>query len=532
MLIPENRRRDCVGNVGRRTFSELLPSFAAVLALVAAGASTGFPAPSHASSPALEILEEPAAQLNRIYQREKNGGYTKPFTIKVVDGSDVNIESQIIKASDGAVERKWMGVGSTHQGTGTFSIPFPDGSHFVKFRKAGDSLGPPVQSINRIGVGDNELMIGQSGMRNFSSLLGRPYPVALPLPSSSDIRNLRRYSGHGYFDPTERIKPTQFGPGTNEPVAGATHPQTGGNGLLEYLRKAQEARGYPVGAYFFPVGGSSLDSWIPGGSNFDGMAKVLDAPGGPGWAFTRLHIFGGEASSIKHDSAERVAQLYVQIIDAIRKKADRPDLPVHISLLGPLNTRPTTDESSETVRQAQWSLPGRRPNVQVALNKLDQPLSDDFAHHTPIQHEQQAHRWLQNVLFLDHLAPNGCQGPRGVKATVERGGTDIVIDVRQDGGKTLVDRVGNPAGTGLSAFEILRNGQVLSPTAASLDRGRVKLQFTGLNAQPNDLLRWRYMYGERPDIANVVYDDTSPRGDPQGCPMQPSRGWEAVTVKE
>ena len=107
----------------------------------------------------------------------------------------------------------------------------------------------------------------------------------------------------------------------------------------------------------------------------------------------------------------------------------------------------------------------------------------------------------------------------------------VTISVQQDGGKTLLDSAGNPAGTGLSAFELRRNGEILSPVEASLSKGQVKLKYVGLNAQPGDQLAWRYMYGERPDITNVIYDDTSPQGDARGCPMQPSRGWQGVSVE-
>lgn len=479
---------------------------------------------------ALTVVEDAPKQLNRIYQRDPAGGYSKSFTVKVPDGGEADIEAQVVRATDGLEEVAWHRVATTRDGVATFDLRLPDGSHFVRFRKRGEPT-TAVQSINRIGVGDNELMIGQSGMRNFSSLIRRPFPVALPLPASSEIRNLRRYSGHGYFDPTERIRPTVLGPGTNEPIAGPTHSQTGGNGLLEYLRRAQAARGYPVGAYFFPIGGTNLDVWIPGGKGFDEMAAILDAPGGPGWAFTRLHIFGGESNSIRHDSRERVTDLYEQIIRTVRAKTKNPNLPVHIATIGPLNTRPSTDESSEAVRQAQLALPDRIPNVQVALNKLDQPLSDNFAHNTPQQHEEQARRWLQNVLFFDRLVPNGCQGPRGADAKALRGGDVVTISVQQDGGKTLVDSGGNPVGTGLSAFELRRNGETLSPVEASLSKGQVKLKYVGLNAQPGDQLAWRYMYGERPDITNVIYDDTSPQGDARGCPMQPSHGWQGISVE-
>lgn len=487
------------------------------------------PAREH-GSPALAVVEDPPQLLHRIYQRAPAGGYTKSFTVNVVDGGDADIEAQIVRATDGGEEKGFTKVGTTVGGTGMFPVAFPDGSHFVRFRKAGQSGARAVQSINRIGVGDNELMIGQSGMRNFSTTVGAPYPVALPLPTSSEIHNLRRYSGHGYFDPTQRIKPGKLGPGTEEPTVGPTNARTGGNGLLIYLKEAQATRGYPVGTYFFPVGGSNLDSWKPGGASFEAMAAALDAPRGPGWDFARLHIFGGEDNAIRKDSRARVTTLYEQIIAAIRARAGNPRLPVHISIIGPLNTRGSTDASSEEVRQAQLALPGVQPGVQVALNKLDQPLSDNFAHNTAVQHEQQARRWLQNVLAFDGLARHGCQGPRGVKATIAEGSDEIVIEVVHDGGRTLLDRSGNSDGTGLSAFDILKNGQPLAPTTARLDSGKVRLGYTGLAARRGDVVSWRYMHGERPDIANVVYDETSPRGDPRGCPMQPSRGWEPVSV--
>lgn len=488
------------------------------------------PTRAQGSSATLAIVEDPPQQLNRIYQRDIKGGYTKSYTVKAVDGRNGDIEAQIVRATDGAEEVMWTKVGTTANGSATFEMRIPDGSRFVRFRIRGEPSSA-VQSINRIGVGDNELMIGQSGMRNFSSLIGQPYPVRMPLPASSEIRNLRRFSGHGYFDPTERINPTAFGPGTTEPIAGPTHARTGGNGLLEYLRKAQAARGYPVGAYFFPVGGTSLDTWVPGGTNFEAMAAILDAPDGPGWAFTRLHIFGGETNAVRRDSRERVTELYMQIIKSVRARTNKPDLPVHISLIGPLNTRGSTEASSDDIRQAQLALPGRDRYVQVALNKIDQPLSDNFAHNSPQQHAQQARRWLQNVLSFDRLVTHGCQGPRGIGATVGRGSDEIVIDVQHDGGKTLLDSSGSPAGRGLSGFYLQKNGKTLTPAEARLDKGYVRLSYPGLDAQPADGLAWRYMYGERPDITNVVYDDTAPQGDSKGCPMQPSRDWEAIAVR-
>jgi hypothetical protein len=498
--------------------------------LVLLGALHRLSATAQVPGYALVVVEDPPQQLNRIYQRDPGGGYTKSFTVKVVEGGDADVEAQIVRATDGGEEVPWRKVGTSRNGSATFDVRFSDGSHFIRFRKRGEPSST-VQSINRIGVGDNELMIGQSGMRNFSSLIRQPYPVELPLAAGSEIRNLRRFSGHGYFDPTERIRPSVLGPGTNEPIAGPTQHLTGGNGLLEYLRKAQAARGYPVGAYFFPIGGTNLDVWIPGGKGFDAMAAILDAPGGPGWVFTRLHIFGGETNAVRNDSRERTTALYEQIVRAVRTKANKPDLPVHISLLGPLNTRHSTDESSEEVREAQMALPERDPRIQIALNKLDQPLSDNFAHNTPQQHEQQARRWLQNVLSFDRLVANGCQGPRGRDATVARGSDEIVITVQQDGGKTLLDSFANPAGTGLSSFQLQKNGKVLDHVEAYLDHGRVRLKSPGLDAQPDDKLSWRYMYGERPDIGNVVYDDTSPQGDSLGCPMQPSRNWQEISVR-
>ena len=39
------------------------------------------------------------------------------------------------------------------------------------------------------------------------------------------------------------------------------------------------------------------------------------------------------------------------------------------------------------------------------------------------------------------------------------------------------------------------------------------------------------MYGERPDTASVVYDDTSQQGDSLGCTMQPSRNWLVISVR-
>jgi hypothetical protein len=517
-----------------RLLLRLSGSIIAVVAAFAAATAAGQAPPKVAGQvqrpPAtLALVEDPAQQLHRIYQRAPSGGYTKSFTLNVVAGGDAEVEAQIVRATDGAEVKGWTRVGVTSGGTGTFAVAFPDGSHFVRFRKVGETGESAIQSVNRIGVGDNELMIGKSGMRNFSSTTGAPYPVVLPLQASSEILNLRRFSGHGYFDPTQRRRSNSRGVGTEEPPVGPTHSGTGGNGLLVYLQRAQAARGYPVGAYFLTSGGD-LESWKPGGASFEALAAVLDAPKGPGWEFTRLHIFGAEDAAIRRVPGARVTTLYEEINAAIRARTGKPRLPVHISIIGPLNTRGSTDESSDEVRQAQLALPGLDRDVQVALNKLDQPLFDNFAHNSAAQHEQQARRWLQNVLAFDGLAPHGCQGPRGVKATIDEGADEIVIDVAHDGGRRLLDSLGRPDGTGLSAFDIMVNGRLLAPTAAYLDGGKVRLGYRSLEAKRGDTILWRYMYGERPDSSNVVYDDTSPQGDPRGCPMQPSRGWEPVSV--
>lgn len=322
----------------------------------------------------------PAMWQNHIYQRDGAGEAEVTVAGTVIDGGDANIQLQIIDANDGSVEVAWATMGMSSGLAWSFPLTFPSGSWKVQSRKVGEDDLDAATGTNIYGVGSRDLWIGQSNSRKWWGDDCRVVPfasatLAIALPGVGTTLNGRRWSGYGWFDPTQVTQ--EFEPQnatlTGEPKVnpGPLNQGCGGNGIAAYMDIMWHEVGWPSGCICYSIGGTPVSYWFdsdpgPEGYNWAFMVtpdstgrQAITADGGPGWDFEAVSYIGGERDALDNVSFDNYVLDSRRVFSQIRALTGETT-PIFISILGPNTGGGSTDENVNAIRTAQlYMIEGR-----------------------------------------------------------------------------------------------------------------------------------------------------------------------------
>lgn len=443
---------------------------------------------------------------------------------------DVAVEACLVNAITGTAG-SYSTVCTTVGGVGAFNYSVPRGGYFLRYRAVGETDASAVTDPNLTIVGLIGLLDGQSNMSRMWTGLGSPFTAsgAVAVPAVGTMMLAARWSWSAWFNVTRRIATTVLGLGTFEPPVLQTANTVGGNALIEVHKQLYSMTGVPTGFVAVAVGGRGIEASIPGGATYNAMVSLVALPGGPGFDIDFACFDGGTTNAVNGSSfAEVVSYLQAYIVSR-RNLSGNPTLPILIAPIGAMG--PATDETVESVRQAILWILDNEANVFPLYYPNDVTIPDDFGHYGyDNQQRYLAPRMARNIAHALGYVAKGAAGPHITTCTIPTGGDTITVNVGHDGGTTLIDIFGNPAGSGLTGYDVMINDTVLPPDDARLDTGKVKALCSGFSASGSDAIYIRKDYGRRPDLTKPTLDDTAVAGSARGCPLQYSRGWVPVTV--
>lgn len=476
-------------------------------------------------------VDPPTSSLgyNKFY-RAVAGVAAVPVSGTVILGADADIEMRRINAATLAADGAWATIATSAGGVWSATPSIPEGSWYLQFRKVGErDVDAVTDTANRVGVGFVLLMIGQSnGMRQWAGGTMRfsPYPVTLPVVSTNTILGSRRWSGYGWFSPTEAIRFNANGAGTNEPYTGPLLPDgCGGNGLTQMCLQMQTEEGVPLCVLGYNIGGTDLESWLTGGSSWSNLLATIDVTGGPGWNIDGTLLVAGEANANAGTSKADYMDMMGQIHDQLRAETGDANTKLWVSIVG-ASTVPTDAEINEII-DAQIEYCATEPDAYLSYSARDAVLLDSQHPVATTYEDRFGPRIIQTMRYDLGLVAAPAIGPEISGGTAAIGANSANVTVTQHGGTTLLDAAGSASGTGLTSFTVEVDGTARNVTAA-LNAGSIDLTWDG--AATVSTIDIGYMRGAVPDVGNCIYDDTTIPGSDLGAPLQPTNGLFRITA--
>ena len=476
-------------------------------------------------------VDAPTSSLgyNKFY-RAVSGVAAVPVSGTVIIGADADIEMRRLNAATLAADGAWATIATSVGGVWSASPSIPEGSWYLQFRKVGErDVDAATDLTNRVGVGFVLLMIGQSnGMFEWTGGTKRftPYPVPLPTPSTNTILNARRWSGYGWFSPTDTMRFNQNSAGTNEPFVGPLLPDgCGGNGLTQMCLQMQTEEGVPLCVLGYNIGGTDLESWLTGGSSWESMLETIDVAGGPGWDIDGTLLVAGERNAIDGTSKADYMTLMSQIHDQLRTETGDANTKLWVSVIG--GTTAATDDEVNEIIDAQLEYCATEADAYLSYSARDAVLFDSQHPVVASYEDRFGPRIVQTMRYDLGLVAAPAIGPEISGGTASIGANTANVTVTQNGGTTLLDAAGSASGTGLTGFTVEVDGTARNVTAA-LNAGSIDLTWDG--AETISTVDIGYMRGAVPDVGNCIYDDTTIPGSDLGAPLQPTNGLFRITA--
>lgn len=451
---------------------------------------------------------------DQIYQ-QVGGSATITFSGTHNPGSE-NIEAQVVNAATGQVVVPWAVIAAAPSGStwsGTIVVP-KGGFYYLYVRKAGS--GKAFRSSSTFGVGELILMWGQSNIRNMWSMQASP-----PGPNQATRRWSKSTTGQWFIPDL----PAQ----ASEPNTAYGANGFGGNGAVVFCNALSNSFGCPVGMLQLAIGGTTIDTWVSGGSSFVTMnTAIVAALGGPQYTFGTAIWLQGETDATGGTAPASYTSNLTLAFSNLRTLASNAALPIYICVLGTMTGG--TDAGIDAIRQAIIAFTDANASGAefYGSSAVDLVRTDQY-HFSPPYYERMGRRFAQLILVTRGLKTVSAIGPKVTTATSSIGSNTIVVNVQQAGGTLLWDASNNPAGTGLTGFDVEVDTVVRTVTAAVITTAtKITLTFSG--APTVAAAKVRYQYGGLPVITNPVYDNAPPQGDARGCPLQPTRGQVTVAV--
>lgn len=214
--------------------------------------------------------------------------------------------------------------------------------------------------VFHVGVGDVFLIAGQSNAVGYGEgLANDPPEVGVHMLRSNGCWTL---ASHPFSDSTDSLHPvnTEIGGGHTSP-------------WLTFGRELQRMRHRPIGFIPCALGGSALDSWLPGGTLFENMKEVVrlsgTVPCGMLW-----YQGCNDANEV---SGPTYFERFCRFVPAVREALGTPELPILTMQLNHalVHGDDGQDRGWGLVREAQRRAATELPGVYV-LSTLNLPLSD------------------------------------------------------------------------------------------------------------------------------------------------------------
>lgn len=441
----------------------------------------------------------------RIYQRAAGtSAKTITFSGTYTGTAPTTVEVRIVNQSGGATIQDYTALsGASIAGgawSGSLSVPQGDSSVWYNFLARGKDGGGNVlatssQTSNKWGVGIIVALLGQSNMRNMTTVSSSP-------PASDDLT--RQYT--------------------------SSWAVVAGNGSIRFANLLQDGADVPIAVLPFAVGGTTIDEWnTDAGGIYSDFTDALTAVGGD-CEFVLWHQ--GESDAIdgtsKADYKTGLDTLYASLRTATGRNTTT--LKFGCALLGNISDGTATDATTDAIRQGQLEWIAVTTGAFFAGSSVDMVRTDAY-HWTAPYYERMGRRYAQATLKQLGEVATGAEGPTIASASRVSGQRELRVAITQSAGTDLKELDGTTDGGSLTGFQVSDDdfSTTLTVSTTHFVHNAVILE---LSAAPDDAdtIKVRYQYGENPTITNPVYDNTTPQSDSIGLPLQPTTGTVTATL--
>jgi len=438
----------------------------------------------------------------RIYQRNKPTSANPRSKTITLSGTystlPTTIEVQLFLEDTATVAQNWTRLTNTTIGAGVWSgeLVVRQGGMYNLQARGKDASGTVLETSIRyghpFGVGILEAMLGES---NWAAMFSNSAGTLTPHTATRMFFNGRWTT-------------------------------VSGDGAISKANQLQAGSGLPVGILAFAVGGTTIANWIDGtGSSVysafvDGLALV----GGDCEVISFCQgINDAVALTSKATYKAGLNTLYRNLQNDIGRSAD--ELPFSCVVLGYIDHVLSTDASTQAIRQAHLEFIGETPGVIYGGSTTDVMPTDGF-HWDVAGRLRMGLRNAQSILAGLGFTAYGARGARIHHANLVSGQV-IVSIVHDSGGTALKELDGSTDGGSVTGFALTDASGNLPISATAFSGNTVVLTLGRAAAGAVSLT---YQYGEKPDITNPVFDNTTPQGDTVGLPLQPTK--TALPVKD
>lgn len=432
-----------------------------------------------------------------IYQRTKNT-QAKTVTISGTYSSlPTTVEVQLYLEDSATVAQSWTALTGTTIGGGNWSgsLSVPQGGMYNLQARGKDAGGTVLETSIRyghpFGVGILVALLGQSNMSNM-------------FLQSNDT-----------LTPDAAVRMHYGGAWTT----------VKGDGAITLANKLRAGANLPFGLLAYAVGATTIANWIDtsGGSVYSTFLAALTATGGD----CEYVLFQqGEQDAVnltpKATYKAGLSTLYANLQAATGRNTS--ELTFACVVLGNIDHVSSTDASTQAIRQSHLEFIAATAGVIFGGSAVDMVQSDGFHWSIPYR-VRMGKRYAQAILADLGAVSYGARGPYIYCAS--RIGSQITVSVaHESGGTSLKELDGSTDGGSLTGFALTDGSGSLAISSTAFSGNTILLN---LGRAVVGGVTLTYQYGEKPDITNPVYDNTSPQGDTVGLPLRPTIGDVTVT---
>lgn len=457
------------------------------------------------------------------------------------DGDITLIEARVVPiALDGTLDSSkasaWTPIETNLEAkTAAGSVQVPEGGWYVWQMRDSVKTGIAATGVNRFGVGEVVLWIGQSNnVQALEAVVNYPSgdPRFVEYVDTKELRRAGTYAdykppnthysggGQGYGDAWK-----QYGSGTR------------GDCFVFFGNLLSQGRNVPVLIVPRSYGGTSMATWLAAGGLLETAITAVNEIGGDcGMAIWYQGEANADAATSEASYRSSLGQLHNRLMTAFGRNASNFKLGI-VALSAISNSTYTdgTETQVPAIRRAQIGYANETPGAFLAGTGCDFYTSD-AVHLSKASQNIAGRRRVKSALHALGVGNDGA-GPRIAGAS--RSGLTVDVAIQHTGGTNLADGIG---GTGADArgFRFFDNGAplahtvvgIVNPTTirltlAAAPAGVLTMDYANTNApfhaDPND--------SRVPAVAAwIIYDNAYYHGSSVtapfalstvGCPLQP-----------
>lgn len=449
----------------------------------------------------------------QVFQRV---GTSKAITVSgTYGGSPSGIQARAVPHGTalGSTSYPWTTIDAAPSG-GTFAAPLTvtqGGWYNIQVRDTAASVS--AGGSNKWGVGIVIALLGQSNSANmFSDSNLFPSGDSRAIAFKSAGYNRIGYIADGYAAGTPF---SVYSAGTWS--AGLASIK--GDALTYFANRLVATMSMPICVLPYSVGGSTIDTWLPGtGANWTTFAA---AAAGAGSDFESCIWLQGEsdANTSMATYKTRLAAVHAGLLALNGRSASA--FAFGVVPLGSCYDVWKPAGTFGPVRQAHLEYVAGATGAYIVNSALDADLGGNQVHYTNASYKRQGLRWAEWASRVGAGTPGTMQGPTITSAT--RSGATVTVNIAQHGGSALVDGSGG-SGPALAGFRVYDGASLMTISSTSISGGTVTLNLsaTPSGAVTMDFAMKNFAFDADPPVAaSIVYDNQSIPGDTRGLPLQP-----------